>query len=262
MGILNVTPDSFSDGGRFFTVDAAVTHALQMEKQGADLIDIGAESTRPGAAPVTAAEEIARLAPVLDALQPVLRIPISVDTAKYEVMNFVIRRGVRVINDVKAMRSDERIPALLAATGCGVILMHSRGEPADMQRDTAYADLGGEVIAHLKAARGRALAAGLSADDIVVDPGIGFGKSTEGNWELLRLVPRITAETGSAVLIGLSKKSFLKREFGNDAPGLTAPMAAAHALALSAGARFLRVHDIIEAVQVVRVFERTQRQGN
>ncbi len=260
MGILNVTPDSFSDGNLYLKPEAALDRALQMQSEGADLIDVGAESTRPGAAAVSEQEELARLLPVLKQLVPKLKIPVSVDTSKFGVMQAVLGAGVRIINDVKAMRSDARIPKLLADAGCGVILMHSRGEPADMQRDTAYADLGAEVIAHLKAARDLALAAGIAPADIVLDPGIGFGKSVEGNWELLRLVPRFRAELGHELLIGLSRKSFLTRTFGLPADRLAVPMAAAHLAVLAGGARFLRVHDIIETVQTVRVFELLQMQ--
>lgn len=261
MGILNVTPDSFSDGGRYLDPSAALYRALQMQQEGADLVDVGAESTRPGSAGVSEAEELARLLPVLELLIPRLKIPVSVDTSKFGVMQAALGAGVRIINDVRAMGADARIPGLLAKAESGVILMHSRGEPAVMQKDTAYADLGAEVIAHLRAARDRAREAGIAADDIVLDPGIGFGKSVEGNWELLRLVPRLRAELGQPVLVGLSKKSFLTKTFGVSADGLAAPTAAAHLAALNGGARFLRVHDIIEAVQTVRVFELLQAQG-
>lgn len=258
MAILNVTPDSFSDGNRYLNPDAAVEHALQLEKDGAHILDIGAESTRPGAAPVAESEEMSRLRPVLERLIPRLQIPISVDTSKFAVMQMALQMGVRIINDVRAMRADERIPELLAGSGAGVILMHSRGEPDRMQQNTVYADLAGEVIAGLREARDRALSAGLEADCVVLDPGIGFGKSPEANWELLRLVPRLKAELGCAVMIGLSRKSFLTRTFGSSPQELSGPTAAAHLAALTGGARFLRVHDIIEARRVVRVFESLQ----
>lgn len=255
MGILNVTPDSFSDGNRFLDPALALDHALQMQAEGADIIDVGAESTRPGAPSVSEAQELERLLPVLQALTRRLSLPISVDTSKYEVMRAVLGMGVRVINDVRAMGTDERIPALLAQHGAGIVLTHSRGEPDEMQKNTEYADLGAEVILYLRHARDRALAAGIPAQDIVVDPGIGFGKSAEGNWDLLALLPRLRSELGQEILIGLSRKSFLTRTFGLSVDQIQVPMAAAHLAALNGGARILRVHDIIEAKQVARVFE-------
>lgn len=262
MGILNVTPDSFSDGNQFLNPPAALERALRMQEEGADLIDVGAESTRPGASPVSEAEELSRLVPVLELLIPRLKIPVSVDTSKYGVMRVALDIGARIINDVRAMRADERIPALLAERGAGVVLMHSRGEPDRMQENTAYADLGGEVIAYLRMARDRALAAGIAAEDIILDPGIGFGKTVEANWELLRLLPRLRSELGHTILVGLSRKSFLTRTFGVSADRVQASMAAAHLAALEGGARILRAHDIIETKQVVRVFELTCEQGS
>jgi len=258
MGILNVTPDSFSDGGRFLDPGAALDRALRMQEEGAAIIDVGAESTRPGAAPVSGEEELARLVPVVTRLVPKLNVPVSVDTSKFEVMRAMLDLGVRVINDVRAMRTDERIPALIADRGAAVVLMHSRGEPGQMQKDTEYADLLGEVVEGLKEARGRALDAGIRAGDIAVDPGIGFGKSVEGNWELLRSLPRIGRELDCPVLIGLSKKSFLTRTFGVPIDRIGAPMAAAHLAALEGGARILRAHDIIETVQTIQIFQRTR----
>ncbi len=258
MGILNVTPDSFSDGGRFLDPKAALDRALQMQREGASVIDVGAESTRPGAAPVSGEEELARLVPVVTLLVRELNIPISVDTSKFEVMRAMLDLGVRVINDVRAMRADERIPSQIAERSSSVVLMHSRGEPGEMQKDTDYADLVSEVIECLKQARGRALTAGVRPGDIAVDPGIGFGKSIEGNWELLKALPRIGRELECPVLVGLSRKSFLTRTFGVPIERIAAPMAAAHLAALEGGARILRAHDIIEAVQVIQVFQRTR----
>jgi dihydropteroate synthase len=258
MGILNVTPDSFSDGGRFLDPSAALDRALRMQEEGAAVIDVGAESTRPGAAPVSGEEELARLTPVVTRLVRELKAPLSIDTSKLEVMRAMLDLGVRVINDVRAMRADSRIPALIAERSAAVVLMHSRGEPGEMQKNTDYSDLVGEVIEGLKQARGRAVAAGVRAGDIAVDPGIGFGKSAEGNWELLRALPRIERELGCPVLVGLSRKSFLTRTFGVPIERIAAPMAAAHLAALEGGARILRAHDIIEAVQTIQVFQRTR----
>lgn len=258
MGILNITPDSFSDGGLYLDAQSALDRALLMESQGAAMIDVGAESTRPGAAAVSEEEELRRLMPVMGLLVRKLRIPISVDTYKFEVMRRMLDLGARVINDVRAMREDVRIPKLLAERQAPVILMHSRGTPDQMQKDTRYRDLVGEVIDDLQAACAAGMRAGMRPENIAVDPGIGFGKSAEGSWELLRGIPQISEALKRPILIGLSRKSFLTATFGLDQDKIGIPMAAAHLSALTGGARILRAHDIIEALQVIEVFERTR----
>lgn len=232
----------------------AEARALELEFQGADILDIGAESSRPGAKEVDAKEELRRLLPVIKRLAGKLKIPMSVDTFKYEVMQAVLDEGVQIINDITAGSQDPRVAKLIGSYAAKIVLMHMRGMPQTMQKDVYYQDLVGEVTRFLIEAKRRFLEAGVASDHVIVDPGIGFGKSAEGNFELLHSIREIKATIGSPILIGLSKKSFLKALAGNEAANLAAPMAAAHALALAEGADFLRVHDIIDAKHVLNFY--------
>ena len=208
MGILNLTPDSFSDGGRFRSVDQAVAEAMRMIEDGADILDLGAESSRPGATPVPIEEEMSRLLPVVAELRQRTDIPLSIDTVKARVAGAALELGADWINDISALRADPEMVGLAAATGAPLVLMHMRGEPRTMQEEPQYRDCLGEVMAGLGTQVDRALEAGVNPAQILVDPGIGFGKTLEHNLELIRGLPRI-AELGYPVLLGLSRKSLL-----------------------------------------------------
>jgi dihydropteroate synthase len=254
MGILNVTPDSFSDGGRYLEPDAAIARGRELFAQGADLLDVGAESTRPGSAPVAADEQIRRLDPVLRALAREPGAVLSVDTRSPEVAARALELGAHAINDVSAL-GDAGMPAVVAAAGAGLVLMHMRGTPATMQSDLRYDDVVAEVAAYLRQRAGLAAAAGIDPQCIALDPGIGFGKSAEQSLRLLACVDALGA-LGRPVLVGSSRKSFLARLLGDAPPDrrLEASLAAA-ALAAFLGARILRVHDVAETVRVVKVAE-------
>lgn len=252
MGVLNVTPDSFSDGGRYLDPDAAIARGRELLAQGADLLDLGAESTRPGSAPVPAAEQLRRLEPVLAALASEPGAVLSVDTRSAEVAARALELGAHVVNDVSAL-GDPDMAAALAPSGAGLVLMHMRGTPATMQGDLRYDDVVAEVAAHLRRRMAVAVAAGIAEERIALDPGIGFGKSAEQSLRLLARTDDLAA-LGRPVLVGASRKSFLARLLG-DAPAdrrLEASLAAA-TLAAFLGARILRVHDVAETVRVVKV---------
>lgn len=249
MGVVNVTPDSFSDGGRYLEAERAVERALQLAAEGADLIDLGAESTRPGggvygagAQPVPAAEEIARLLPVLERLRPRLDLPISIDTRKGAVARAALQAGADLVNDVAAL-ADPEMAAVVAAAGCPVVLMHARGELGTMQATIAFDDVVAEVRAELAQARERARQLGVAPDRVVLDPGLGFGKTAAQNLRLLAELERLV-ELGSPILVGASRKSFLALAAATPpAERLPASLAAA-ARAAEAGAALLRVHDV------------------
>ena len=254
MGIVNVTPDSFSDGGRYLAPEAAIARCLELLAEGADVLDLGAESTRPGSAPVSVDEQIRRLEPVLSALvraRP--QAVISIDTRSAAVAAHALAAGVRVVNDVSAL-SDPAMAGVAATAGAGLVLMHMRGTPENMQRDTAYGDVTAEVAGYLRARAERAVAAGVARECIALDPGIGFGKSAAGSVELLARTPELTA-MGFPLLVGASRKSFLARLTGEEGPPqdrVPASLAAA-AIAVFQGAHILRVHDVAATVRVARV---------
>jgi len=252
MGIVNVTPDSFSDGGRFLDPGRAIAHARQLAAEGADILDLGAESTRPGAAPVSEAEEIARLVPVLEALRE-LSVPISVDTLKPGVMRAAIAHGASMINDVRALREPGALEAI-AASEVAVCLMHMQGEPRTMQKDPRYVDVVGEVKDFLAKRVGLCLAAGIGRERIVVDPGFGFGKTLGHNMTLLRHLDEL-APPGFATLAGLSRKSSLGQITGRPPEKRLAASLAAALLAAERGAKILRVHDVAETRDVLAVLD-------
>ncbi|NJC88272.1 MAG: dihydropteroate synthase [Desulfuromonas sp.] len=244
MGVLNVTPDSFSDGGRFFSVGAALTHARQLVAQGADLIDVGGESTRPGAPPVSVQEELDRVMPVVEALRREIALPISLDTTKSAVAAAAVAAGAEFINDVSGLTFDPDMAATVAAVGAGLFVMHTRGGPETMQADTCYTDLVGEVRDSLRRSVAVAVAAGVAPERIAVDPGVGFGKDVAGNLELLRRLNDF-AELGRPILLGTSRKSFIGRVLGQDDPlARQAGTLATVALGVAAGARLFRVHEV------------------
>ncbi len=257
MGVLNVTPDSFSDGGTFSRPEIAAAHALEMEASGADLLDIGGESTRPGSVAISVDEELARVMPVLNALRGHLRIPISIDTRKAAVAEAAIAAGAEIINDVSALRFDPALGEIARRRRLPIILMHMRGEPATMQKNPFARNIFSDVIAGLRAAIARARRAGIPKSRIVLDPGIGFGKIARQNFELLAHLPRLAA-LGYPLLVGTSRKAFLGAALGgahSPAPpdkriwGTAATVAAA----ILNGAHIVRVHDAAEMAQVARV---------
>ncbi len=250
-GILNVTPDSFSDGGLYERPGAAIRRAYEIAEQGADLLDVGAESTRPGAAPVTAATEWGRLEPVLRGLAD-FPLPVCVDTSKLEVARRALDEGARAINDVTALRRDPGLAELAARTGAGLVLMHMRGTPRTMQSSTEYEDLVGEVRAALLAARDTAIEAGCDPRQVAVDPGIGFGKSESGSLELLARLDEI-APPDIPVWIGASRKSFLGKLLGTGPDDRVAGSVAAGLAAARRGANVLRVHDVAETRAALEV---------
>jgi len=251
MGVLNVTPDSFSDGGRFINVAAALTHAQKLAQEGADIIDIGAESTRPGAAPVSAAEEKRRLLPVLEAVLD-LGLPISVDTRKPEVAAAALKMGAHLLNDVGGLR-DEQMAVLAAEYGAALVIMHTPvNDPRTMMQHARYDDVVGTVAEFLAGQAEKALALGVP--EVVLDPGFGFGKTTEQNLELLRRLHEIAA-LGRPLLVGLSRKRTIGEISGvSDPQQRVCGSVAAHLAAVERGARILRVHDVAAHAQALAVW--------
>jgi dihydropteroate synthase len=260
MGVLNVTPDSFADAGRFSDPSQAVAAALEIEAGGADLIDIGGESTRPGAVPVDAASEIARVVPVVEALRGRLRIPVSVDTYKARVADAALDAGAAMINDISGLQYEPAMAAVVARQGAALVLMHTRGRSADMYGRADYQDLIGEVVAELKSSIRRATAAGVPMDAILVDPGVGFAKRPDDSYGVLARLPEIARALGRPVLVGPSRKSFLKEAAGGaDGPQRDWPTAAAVAAAVLGGAHIVRVHAVPQMVQAVKAAEEIRR---
>jgi dihydropteroate synthase len=255
MGIVNVTPDSFADGGRYLDPAAAVRHARALAAEGADLLDVGAESTRPGAAPVASAEERARLLPVLERLLDGPPCPVSVDTSKPDVAAAALALGAHMVNDVTALAGGPALAELCAAHGAALALMHMRGTPRTMQADPRYDDLLGEVRTGLAVAVATAEAAGVAPDSICVDPGIGFGKTVAHNLTLLRRLDAFRA-IGKPILVGPSRKSFLGALLDQlPATERLEGTLAACVMAVVAGAHILRVHDVAAVRRAVRVAE-------
>ena len=252
MGILNITPDSFSDGGIFLARDAAVAHALTMVEEGADIIDVGGESTRPGARVVSVQEELDRVIPVIEAIARAVPLPVSIDTSKPEVMRAAVAAGAGFINDVRALRESGAVETA-AALHVPVCLMHMQGEPRSMQHHPAYTDVAVEVRDFLHTRIEACVAAGIPRQRLVIDPGFGFGKTVEHNLELLRRLGELRA-LGSPILAGLSRKSMIGALLGLP---VTQRLQASVALALIAvqnGAKILRVHDVRATREVIRMF--------
>jgi dihydropteroate synthase len=257
MGVLNVTPDSFSDGGRFLDRAAAVERGLAMVGEGAAIIDVGGESTRPGATGVDVDEEIARIVPVIEQLAARVPVPISVDTTKQAVMRAAIAAGASLINDVNALRAPGALQ-VVATTGAGVCLMHMQGEPRTMQAAPAYTDVVGEVRQFLAERIAACIAAGISRDRICVDPGIGFGKRPEHNLALLAAIDRL-ADSDLPVLIGVSRKSLVGMITGRAPADRLAGSVAFAALAVMGGAAIIRAHDVAETLDAVKVASALRR---
>ncbi len=252
MGIVNVTPDSFSDGGSHSSTAAAIAHCEQLLAEGADLLDIGGESTRPGARPVSLDDELARVLPVLDAALG-LGCPVSVDTNKAEVMAAVLARGADIVNDINALQAPGALDAVAAHTTCGVCLMHMRGTPESMQQRPQYDDVIAEVAAFLCEREAALLARGIEPERIAFDPGIGFGKSVAHNIELLRRQRELLA-LGRPLLVGWSRKSTLGAITGREVGQRKAASVAAALAAVLSGARIVRVHDVGATVDALKVW--------
>jgi len=261
MGVLNVTPDSFSDGGAYLDSQAAVAHALQLECEGADILDIGGESTRPGAAPVPAEEELRRILPVIKSLRNELHIPISVDTQKAEVAEAALEAGAEIVNDVSGLRADLALGESARRARAPLILMHMHGTPQTMQRGPFARDAMRNVMAGLRDSLARARRAGLAKSQLLVDPGIGFGKKYDQNFETLARLPEL-ARLDCPVVIGTSRKAFLGKALaapgGADAPPEERLLGTAATVTASilGGAHIVRVHDVAEMVRVARVADR------
>ena len=251
MGVVNVTPDSFSDGGLYLDPEAAVRHGRQLAEAGAEILDIGGESTRPGAEPVPAAEELARIVPVIQGLQD-RGSQVSVDTSKAAVAAAALDAGAEIVNDVTALRGDPEMAGLCAERGAGVVLMHMLGEPRTMQEDPRYDDVVAEVKAFLAERLEAAVAAGIEEDRVWLDPGIGFGKTAAHNMELLRRLGELR-ELGRPLVVGTSRKSFLGRVDGSPADQRLGGTIASSVLAAAEGADLLRVHDVAEMRQALAV---------
>jgi dihydropteroate synthase len=253
MGIINVTPDSFSDGGRSVTVEAAVALAQRLVAEGADVIDVGGESSRPGAAPVSASEELRRVVPVIEALSTVVAVPISVDTTKGEVARCVLRAGASIINDITALGDDPAMGRTVAETGAGVVLMHMQGVPRTMQDHPTYATVVAEVYDFLARRAERAEAHGIPRARIAIDPGIGFGKTFHHNLELLWNLDRF-ANLGCAVLVGTSRKGFLGTLTGRPVEHRAVASVVSALAAAVAGAHIVRVHDVAATSDAIKVW--------
>lgn len=242
MGVLNVTPDSFSDGGRYFDRGRAIEHALEMARGGADIIDVGGESTRPGAREISTQEEIDRVIPVLEALRARIQVPISIDTRKSAVASEALAAGAVIINDVSGLQFDPAIAAVAAQAGAALVIMHMRGTPESMMRMARYRDLVAEVSGFLASRAAAAERAGVKRSRIILDPGIGFAKTAEHNLQLLSNLPRICS-LGYPVLVGASRKRFVRTISGESAEQVSFGTAAASAIAVLRGASIVRVHE-------------------
>lgn len=253
MGILNVTPDSFSDGGRFIESENAVRHGLTLFAEGADLLDIGGESTRPGAPAISADEELSRVIPVIEALRRETDRPLSIDTTKAVVAREAVAAGVNFINDISGLTFDSDMARVAAESGAGLFLMHTRGRPEVMQQDTRYGQLVDEVLAALQESLATALAAGIELECLAVDPGIGFGKSPQGNLELLHHLEDLH-QLGCPILLGTSRKSFIGKILQQDDPGRRlAGTLATIALGVQQRVQLFRVHDVRPAREAALV---------
>jgi dihydropteroate synthase len=253
MGIVNVTPDSFSDGGSYFSPEQAVAHGLRLAEEGADIIDIGGESTRPGAAPVSAAEETERVLPVIAALAANIDVPLSIDTTKAEVARKALAAGAEIVNDVSALRFDPEMGDVVAAARVPVVLMHMRGTPRTMQHDIHYQSLIDDIRRFLEERIEYAVSAGIALGNIIIDPGIGFGKSIEqDNLSILKNLAAFT-ELGRPVLVGTSRKGFIGKLLGTPAHEREEGTAATVAIAIYNGAHMVRVHHVKSMKMVAAV---------
>jgi dihydropteroate synthase len=254
MGVLNVTPDSFSDGGRYMCRDLAVEKAVRMVESGADIIDIGGESSRPGARSVSAEEELERVMPVIRALKGKVDVPLSIDTWKSEVARAALAEGVSMVNDITALSGDRDMAEAVAGSGASIVLMHMKGRPRDMQDSPLYDDVMGEISSYLSGAIAAARESGIDDNKIIVDPGIGFGKTLEHNLVILRDLEKLKL-LGKPILVGTSRKSFIGVLTGRDAEQRIFGTAASVAVAIMNGADIIRVHDVDQMRDVARIMD-------
>ena len=258
MGILNVTPDSFSDGGRFLNAPEAVLNGVRMVEEGADILDVGGESTRPGSEPVPLEEESRRVLPVIEGLAKRVKVPLSIDTTKSQVAERALQAGASMVNDTSGLTDDLQTASVAARHGAALVLMHRKGVPKVMQADPRYADLMGEIFAFLRQSIWMAQDAGVGEDQIAIDPGIGFGKTLEHNLFLLKHLTELSV-LGKPILIGPSRKSFIGRILNLPVEDRLEGTAAAVTAAVLNGAALVRVHDVKEMVRVIRVADAIRR---
>lgn len=261
MGILNVTPDSFSEKGIFFDTDSAVRRGMEMAEEGADIIDIGGESTRPGAEQVSAEEELKRVIPVIERLAPKIKVPISIDTYKAEVAKRAMEAGAEIINDISGLRFDPAMSHVAASSGAAVIIMHIKGTPKEMQLSPTYQSLITEVIGYLEEGIMIAEDAGIQPDRVVIDPGIGFGKAIEHNLTIMKNLEGFKA-LGKPIMIGTSRKSFIGKVTGADVADRIIGTSATLAIGIMNGADIVRVHDVKEGVQAARMADAIRNADN
>jgi len=253
MGILNVTPDSFSDGGLFYSQQKAVEHGMQMAAEGAGIIDIGGESTRPGAKSVSAAIELKRVLPVIESLIKQVKIPISIDTKKAQVAREAIAAGAEIVNDISALNGDKKMAKTIKETGAAVVLMHMRGMPQNMQKgNLVYADIMREIIVYLKKSSEKAVRAGIEKDCLVIDPGIGFGKTPQDNYKIIKNLSELKG-LGMPVMVGTSRKSFIGKLIGGEPRQRLEGTAATVAAAIMNGCHIVRVHDVAAMKKVIAI---------
>lgn len=252
MGVLNRTPDSFSDGGKYMSEESAVSYALNMARDGADIIDIGGESTRPGALPVDVNEELGRVIPVIKRLKALIDIPISIDTSKSHVAKAALENGASMVNDITGLKGDRDMAGVVTRFDVPICIMHMKGSPRTMQISPQYDDLIGEIIASLRESIDLAAGAGIDEKKIIIDPGIGFGKTLEHNLKIIKELRRLT-NLGRPILIGPSRKSFIGQILNSDVSERLTGTSSSVALAISNGANIVRVHDVREMVDCARV---------
>jgi len=259
MGVLNRTPDSFSDGGRFMDDHTAILHVRKMVSEGADIIDVGGESTRPGSGPVDIAEEIRRTVPIIGKICREIDVPVSIDTSKPEVARLALAAGASIVNDITGLKSDPDMAKIISEYKASVCVMHMKGSPATMQVKPSYMDLMGEILEGLRESIEIAERAGISEDKIIVDPGIGFGKTLEHNLTILRRLGEI-GDIGKPVLIGVSRKSFIGKVLDKEVSERLMGTAAASALAIMKGACIIRTHDVSEISDVTKMMDAIMRE--
>ena len=254
MGILNVTPDSFSDGGFFFRIEKSVEQALKMVDEGADIIDIGGESTRPGAKPVSESEELDRVVPVIKELVKQISIPVSIDTYKSQVAETALQAGAKIVNDISGFTFDSKMPAVVSQHSAGCVLMHIKGEPRNMQTNPFYKNVLAEITEYLESSIKIAREHGISEEQIVIDPGIGFGKRLQDNLEIIRDLKKLNI-VGRPILVGPSRKSFIGNILDADINQRLEGTAAAVAISIFNGAHIVRVHDVKEMKKVALIVD-------